>query len=138
MLSTLNIPIPLRIVLIVGSLIYLGVILLLLKRKRLNIQYSIIWLASAVVFLLFSIFPNIVAIIGNLFGIEMPANLIFTMLFVFVLLLLLSLSVIVTGFSLRIKNLTQSQALLEERLRRLEGPSGVPDENGSGQDTSKG
>lgn len=116
----LNIPLGLRLTLIIGSLLYLAVILALLRRKRLNVQYSIIWLASAVVFLLFSIFPVIVAGIGNLFKIEMPANLVFTMLFIFVLLLLLSLSTIVTGFSNKIRQLAQANALLEKRVRQLE------------------
>lgn len=119
-MMTLNIPIALRITLIIGSFLYLGIILFLLKKKRLNVAYSIIWLASAVVFLLFAFFPYILAIITNIFGIIMPANLVFILLFIFVLLLLLSLSTIVTGFAARIKRLTQAQALLEERIRQLE------------------
>ena len=116
----LNIPLELRILLIVGAVVYLGIILILLRRKKLNVQYSLIWLASAVILLLFAIFPYIVAVLRDILGIEMPVNLVFTLLFVFVLLLLLSLSTIVTGFSAKIHRLTQTQALLEERVRRLE------------------
>ncbi len=116
----LNIPLELRIILIVGAVLYLGVILVLLRRKKLNVQYSLIWLASAVVLIVFAAVPYIVAVLGDILGIEMPANLVFTLLFVFVLLLLLSLSTIVTGFSAKIHRLTQTQALLEERVRRLE------------------
>jgi len=116
----LNIPLTLRIALIIGSCVYFGIILMLLKKKKLNVQYSIIWLASAVCFLLVALFPIIIAALGNLFNIQMPANLVFAMLFMFVLLLLLSLSTIVTGFAHTIKRLTQHQALLEERVRQLE------------------
>lgn len=120
----LNIPIVLRITLIAGSVLYLGVILFLLKRKKLNVQYSIIWLASAVVFIIISTSPVLVAMLGNILGIEMPANLIFTVLFAFVLLLLLSLSIIVTGFAAKLKRLAQHNALLEERIRKLENTPG--------------
>ena len=116
----LNMPLPLRALLIVGSLLFFLVLLYLLKRKKLNVQYSIIWLTFGAVMLLFALVPAVVAFIGNIFKFEMPANLVFTILFVFVLLLLLSLSIISTGFADRIKRLTQSQALLEARVRQLE------------------
>ncbi len=116
----LNIPVALRITLIVGAVLYLGVILILLRRKKLNVQYALIWLASAVVLILFAAMPFIVEWLGGILGIEMPSNLVFTLLFVFVLLLLLSLSTIVTGFAGKIHRLSQTQALLEERVRRLE------------------
>ena len=116
----LNIPLPLRATLIIGAVLFLGMLLWLLRRKKLNVQYSIIWLFTALILLVFAIFPASVAFLGNIFNIEMPVNLVFTLLFIFILLLLLSLSTIVTGFAARIKRITQEQALLEERVRELE------------------
>lgn len=131
----LSIPLELRLTMIAGSVLYFGLILILLRKKKLNVQYSIIWLASAVLFLCVAVFPVTVAAIGNFFGVLMPANVVFSLLFVFILLLLLSLSVIVTGFAAHIKRLAQTQALLEERLRRLEAekaerPAPAGEENG--------
>lgn len=120
-MSVLNIPEVLQVLLIIGAVIYLLIILYLLKKQKLNVQYSIIWLASAVVLILFAVFPYLVAVLRDIFNIEMPVNLVFTLLFVFVLLQLLSLSTIVTGFAAKINRLTQTQALLEKRLRELEG-----------------
>ena len=122
----LNIPLPLRLSLIVGAVLFLVVLCILLRRRRLNVQYSIIWLAAGVVMLTFAVFPVLVAKLGSIFNVEMPVNLVFTLLFVFVLLLLLSLSTIATGFAERIKRLTQRQALLEERVRRLEEKQATP------------
>ena len=116
----LTIPPVLRATLIIGAVLFLGFLLLLLRRKKLNVQYSIIWLCAALVMLVFAAFPYTVAVLVDVFNFEMPVNLVFTLLFVFVLLLLLSLSTIVTGFAARIKRLTQAQALLEERVRQLE------------------
>lgn len=116
----LNIPFQLRAILIAGSVFFLGLLLLLLRRKKLNVQYSIIWLFASLVMLVFAVFPACVAAIGNVFNIVMPVNLVFTLLFIFVLFLLLSLSVIVTGFAASIKRLAQTQALLEERVRLLQ------------------
>lgn len=113
-------PPELRVLLLIGSFAYLLIIFLLLKKGKLNVQYSIIWLASAAVFILFAAFPYIVYVLRDLLNIVMPANLVFLLLFAFILLLLLSLSTIVTGFSARIRKLTQTQALLEKRVRELE------------------
>lgn len=110
----------LRIILIIGAFVYLFIILWMLKKGKLNVQYSIIWLASAGVFLLIAFFPFIIYKLVNVFHIEMPVNLVFLVIFAFVLLLLLSLSIIVTGFSSRIRKLSQTQALLEKRVRELE------------------
>lgn len=125
----LTMPPVLRITLIVGAALFLGLLFLLLRRKKLNVQYSIIWLCAAGILLVFAAFPYAVAVLGNIFRFEMPVNLVFTLLFIFILLLLLSLSTIVTGFSERIKRLTQTQALLEDRVRQLEAKLAEDAEN---------
>ena len=116
----LNIPPVLRAVLIAGSCLYFIGIIWMLRKGKLNIQYSILWLASAVALLLFSCFPYILAVLSIWLEVNVIANLVFILLFIFVLLLLLSLSTIVTGFAEKIKRLTQAQALAEKRIRTLE------------------
>lgn len=110
----------LRLDLLVAVLAYLGVIFWLLKKKRLTVRYSLIWLISGFVFLIFAVFPYVVLVLRDLFKMEMPVNVVFMLVLAFVLLLLLSISSIVSGQSEKIKRLTQSQALLEQRVRELE------------------
>ncbi len=110
----------LRIFLLLGTVCYLGVILFMLKKKLLTVRYAIIWLLSGLLLLVFAAAPYIVFVIGNLLHVEIPSNLIFTMLFAFVLLLLLSLSSAVSGFAEKTKRLSQQVALLEKRVRELE------------------
>lgn len=110
----------LRIVVMLGSICYLGIILYMLKKKHLTVRYSIIWLLSGLALLMFSVAPYIIFVIGNILHVQVPSNLVFMMLFAFVLLLLLSLSSIVSGFAEKIKKLTQQMALLEKRVRELE------------------
>ncbi|WP_367925152.1 DUF2304 domain-containing protein [uncultured Ruthenibacterium sp.] len=110
----------LRIDLILGALVYLGVILWLLKKNKLTIRYSIIWLLSGLVLLVFAVFPYIVLVMRDLLHVEIASNLVFMIVLAFVLLLLLSLSSIVSGFSEKIKRLSQCNALLERRVRELE------------------
>lgn len=116
----LTMPLVLRISLIIGALLYLSIIIYLLRKKKLNVQYSILWLASAVALLVFAVFPYVLAVLRDILNVEVVSNLVFMLLFVFVLLLLLSISIIITGFSVKIKRLSQTQALLEKRVRELE------------------
>lgn len=110
----------LRLDLLIAVAAYLGIIFWLLKKKRLTVRYSLIWLISGFVFLIFAVFPYVVLVLRDIFKMEMPVNVVFMLVLAFVLLLLLSLSSIVSGQSEKIKRLTQSQALLEKRVRELE------------------
>lgn len=110
----------LRIFLIIGILIYLLIIFHLLKRKKLNLKYTLIWLLAAFVMLISAVFPDIINRISSLVGIVSPVNLVFVLEGMFVLLILLSLTTIVSHMNQRIYKLTQTQALLEKRVREME------------------
>lgn len=110
----------LRILLLIGVTVYLFVILWLMKKQKLLVRYSIIWLFSAAVLALFAVFPYIVLVLRDLTKIVTPSNLIFMMAIAFLLLISLCLTSIVSGLSEKIKKLAQQNALLERRVRELE------------------
>lgn len=110
----------LRAVLVCGSLGLFVFILYLMKKGKLEVKYSIIWLAFSLVMILFACFPYIVLILGDIFGVLNPVNFIFLTQIIFILLILLSVSAVISGFSKKIKQLAQANAILEKRLRELE------------------
>ena len=63
-------------------------------------------------------------------------NVVFLLVIAFILLLLLSLSSIVSGFAEKIKRLAQENALLEERVRRLEAQLAAQDKQTENEKTS--
>ena len=115
-----NINLALRLDMFLGAVVFLVVILWLLKKGRLTVRYSIIWLMAGGALLAFAVFPYIVLVLRDWLNMEMPVNVIFTLVLAFVLLLLLSLSTIVSGFAEKLKRLAQENALLEKRVRELE------------------
>ena len=115
-----NIDLTLRLDLFLGAAVFLAVILWLLKKGRLTVRYSIIWLMAGGALLLFAVFPYIVLVLRDWLNMEMPVNVVFTLVLAFVLLLLLSLSTIVSGFAEKLKRLAQENAMLEKRVRELE------------------
>lgn len=104
----------LRIFLIVGVIAYMAGIIFLLSHKRMNLKYSLLWMFSAVVLLMLSIFPGIVNMISKLIGIQSPVNTVFLFFIFCMLLLLISLSSIVSKQSNEIKRLIQHLSILEK------------------------
>ena len=112
--------IRLQYLLIFGTFVLLGMIVLLIKNEKIEIKYAIIWLCFSGVMVLFSIFPQIVYILGDITRVINPVNFVFMIQIIFILSILVSVSAVISGFSRKIKRLAQSNALLEKRVRELE------------------
>ena len=110
----------LHAILIIGSVAFLLFILYLMKKGKLEVKYSIIWLAFSVCMLIFACFPYTVLILNDIAGVIDPVNFIFFTQIIFILLILLSVSAVISGFSKKIKQLAQANAILEKRVRELE------------------
>ena len=111
---------PLQIFLILGTFVFLMIIVYYLMKSRLELKYTLIWFVFAVILLLLAIFPEIATCVAKWVGIATPINAIYIFAFVFALLIILSLTIIVSLQSKQIKQLAQKLALLENRVGKLE------------------
>lgn len=109
-----------RVILVVGLIIYFFIVFRLLKKKRLTLKYSLLWLLMGLVMSILVLFPQLLEVISKKFGIVDTMNALFTFAIGFILMLLIALTSIVSKQSDRIKSLIQDNALLEKRLRGLE------------------
>ena len=71
---------------ILGAAILLLIIFALLKKGQMSVKYSLLWLALAVVLVIFAVFPYVVYVLRDLLDVQMPVNLVFMLMFCFVLL----------------------------------------------------
>ena len=110
----------LHAILIIGAVGFLLFILYLMKKGKLEVKYSIIWLAFSLCMIIFACFPYTVLILNDIAGVIDPVNFIFFTQIIFILLILLSVSAVISGFSKKIKQLAQANAILEKRVRELE------------------
>lgn len=110
----------LQIFLFIGVVCYFIILFYLLKHRRFTLKYSLAWLLSGVVMLVALLFPDLILSLTRFVGIETPVNLVFVLCGMVVLLILLSVTAIITKLNRQIHRLTQTQALLEKRLRELE------------------
>lgn len=112
--------VEIRIFLLVAVILYFMGVIHLLKKKRLNLKYSLLWLAVGVLMILFIIFPQIIVAFSNLLHFQSSMNALYILLIGFLVIICVALTSIVSKQNSHIKRLTQNAALLEERIRKLE------------------
>lgn len=110
----------LRIFFGIVDLIFLLVILNMLKKKRLNLKYTLTWLFAALALLVVDCFPQIIDGIMELVGVASPVSMVFVLEALFVLVILLSLTAIVSRLTEQVYRLTQTIAIMEKKIRELE------------------
>jgi hypothetical protein len=124
----------LQLVSIVITLLLLGFVLELIRRRKLMERYSLLWLLAAIVLLALAIFSNLLAKVSEALGIATPSNALFAVAIGFLVLLVLHFSTTISRLTDESKVLAQRLALAEERLHRLDGS---PEEHGPvGQDAT--
>lgn len=114
---------PLQITLIVVSVCFVIVVFYNVNKRRLSMKYSLLWLLLALVMLVMAVFPQAVAWISPLVGIETPSNFVFLVALVLLLAICFTLTVIVSKQALKIQTLIQWMAInqhLEEERRQEE------------------
>lgn len=114
------IPYRLQIVLLVAVIAYFVVIFYFLKKKALELKYTLIWLLAGIVMLVLIAFPQLMTWAVNLFGIQSNMNGLYIALISFIIMILMTLTSIVSRLAYKAKVLTQEIALLEKRVRDLE------------------
>ncbi len=103
----------LRLVAAAACLILFIYVIHLVKHERLQLKYSLLWLAFGATVLVLALIPGPLFALGRMLGFETTSNFIFFTGFIFMLLIALSLSAIVSKQAVAIKNLTQRIAIIE-------------------------
>lgn len=107
---------------ILGSAGLLAVVFELVRSRRLQEEYSLLWLFTGAVLLLLSCWRGLLDRMASVFGIYYPPSALFLVGLGFLLMILLHFSVIISSLSERSKKLAQEIALLREELRALREP----------------
>lgn len=105
----------LRIVAIAGSLTLLVFIVELVRRRHLKEEYSVLWVATALVLLLLAVWGGLLRELAHFIGADSQASTLYFFGLLFVVFLLLHFSVRVSKLERRVVVLLQEVALLSER-----------------------
>jgi hypothetical protein len=105
---------------VVLALTMLCLIFELVRRRRLRIGYSLLWLLIGMGGIALMLFPEQVHALAHLMGIESPRSLLFSAGIGFILWILLDHSLTLTQLWRQNKDLAQSLAQMEWRVRQLQ------------------
>lgn len=113
----------LRLQVIVGVLIVLSILVIgnMVRKRKLELKYALVWFLVGGVVLLFDVFPQLLNVIAQMLGVGAPVNMLFFLGFVFSLLIIFTLTLSMSKMSEKVKRLTQEVALLEEKINKKEG-----------------
>lgn len=110
----------LRIVLFIAIILFFFIVIYLLKKNRLALRYTLLWLAMAFIMLILVIFPQLLEFARQILGFESGMNALYVLAIGYAIVMLMALTSIVSHQSDRIKGLVQDNAILEKRIRELE------------------
>jgi hypothetical protein len=114
------IPYRISVVASIAALVFLVVIFELIRRRRLQERYALLWLLTGVLVLVLSAWRDALRQVAEVVGIAYPPSALFVIASFFILVVLLHFSTVISELSERNVTLAQQLAILEERLRRAE------------------
>ena len=114
------IPHTLQVTLSIAVICYFIIILYYLKRKMLELKYTLIWLVAGVVMGIMIYFPELTVWFVHLIGMQDNMNRLYIMCLAFMMMILMTLTSIASRQQLKIRILIQEISILEKRIRELE------------------
>jgi hypothetical protein len=115
-------PVRVSITAAIAAVILLFVILELIRSRRLQERYALLWLLTGIVILVLAVWRGLLSGLADLVGIAYPPSALFVLTSFFVLVLLLHYSTVISKLSDQNRILAQRLALLEGRLAEREPP----------------
>jgi len=113
-------PLGVSIAATIASLLLLLGVLELVRRRRLREKYALLWIVTAVVLLVLSVWRGAVSSIAGVLGVSYGPAVIFAVGALFVLIVLLHYSTVISALTDRTVILAQRVAILEQRIGELE------------------
>lgn len=110
----------LHIELIILSILFLVVVFRAVVRRKLLVQYALLWVILAIGMLVFAVVPGIADGITALIGIKTTSNFIYLLAILSLLILTFSLTVIVSRQSQKIKSIIQMVSIEEQIKKELD------------------
>ena len=105
---------------VAGSLVFLIFVILLVRNKRIKEEYSVLWLVFGLIFLLISVWRDILIKFSDFIGIAYPPAAFILILIFAIFLILIQYSVVISNLKEKNKDLTQRLGLLENEMKNKE------------------
>lgn len=106
-------PLQQKIFAVVASLFLLFVIIVLVKKRKLREEYSLLWILTGVVILILVLWYDLLVMITGLIGAVTPTTTLFIFGILFLMAIALHFAIKISSLSDQVKNLAQKVSILE-------------------------
>ena len=110
----------LRIALIVIVLLFILLILKAIRRKKMNITFSLIWIIIGLLLIVAVIVPHFIETISKALGFATPVNMLFCVTIFIAFYLIFNLTIIASGEYKKNTTLIQEISLLKKKVEDIE------------------
>ena len=118
-----------KLIAVTGSGLIFLMVIELIRRNHLKERYSLIWLATAIVLIIFSMWRPLLHFIALKLGIFYPPSFLFLLAIGFLIVLFLHFSTVISSQSDQNKRLAQEIGILKSRLSKIENKPGTEDKD---------
>jgi hypothetical protein len=106
----------LQILLFLGTMLFMGFVIMLLRKEKIELKYTLLWFFLSFALIALSLFPKITIVLSHTLGIGLPVNAIFLVIMSLIILILMSLTIVVSKLNQNNVRLAQEIALLKLEL----------------------
>lgn len=114
---------------ILVGVVLLGIIFQLIRKNRLLEQYSLLWIASAVILIVMAVWQDVWVKISNMIGILYPPSTLFLVAIICGMVIALHFSVVISGLKRQNNKLAQEMGLLRGEMESLKQEKGIEQES---------
>lgn len=100
----------------VVAILYIGN---LVRIRRLELKYALIWFFVGILLLVFDLFPGLLQVMTQALGITLPINMLTFLGLLFVLMILFSQTIVISNLTRKCQRLTQEVGLLYKKVDDL-------------------
>jgi hypothetical protein len=111
--------IKIQVIANIASLLLLGIIFELIRKRKLREEYSIVWLWAGITFLIFSLDRPLVATVAEFMGISYAPSALFVVAIIFGTLIAIHFSLVLSQLTYRVSTLAQENALMALEMENL-------------------
>jgi hypothetical protein len=135
-LANSNLDPRVRVAAVIATAFMVGVVLELVRRRRLVERYALVWMIVSVLLLVLAIWTDLLRVAADALHIAVPANFLFLAAIGVAYLLLLHFSVITSRLSEETKVLAQEVARLDVELRTARNGTGTDGDGAQAREPS--
>lgn len=109
----------LQVVIAIGAIAAILCIGNLVRVRRLELKYALIWFFVGILLLIFDLFPGLLQVMTQALGITLPINMLTFLGLLFVLMILFSQTIVISNLTRKCQRLTQEVGLLYKKVDDL-------------------